>query len=144
MAFLLVMRESISQPMGRKKVLAVTVKHSGCAAIFYVMTIGKLIRLTIQVDVSPENANLREAFEYLKRLKGADRVELTDISIVQDPKAEEKKQRQSMDLNFMPAESPVPPPLLPRIPLKAESGEEEQPPKQEEDPTTLLDRIKIR
>lgn len=37
---------------------------------------GKLIRLTIQVDVEPENANLKEAFEYLKRLKGAERVEL--------------------------------------------------------------------
>jgi len=111
------------------------------------MSMGKLIRLTIQVDVEPENANLREAFEYLKLLKGAEQVELVDIAIVKDPKAEEKKQRRSLEQSFGPDEEEAiagPPPLLPRA-----ASPVDQPAEDEELPTTakahkLLDRIKIR
>ena len=111
------------------------------------MSMGKLIRLTIQVDVEPENANLREAFEYLKRLKGAEQVELVDIAVVKDPKAEEKKQRRSLDQSFpsddeKSAEGPVP--LLPRVPAPTDPIEEEAEMRPTEKAQRLLDRIKIR
>ncbi|RPJ59648.1 MAG: hypothetical protein EHM23_13350 [Acidobacteria bacterium] len=111
------------------------------------MSMGKLIRLTIQVDVEPENANLREAFEYLKRLKGAEQVELVDIAVVKDPKAEEKKQRRSLDQSFGSDEesnvdSAAIPPL--RIPAEPEPEEEHQELKRTEQAQKLLDRIKIR
>jgi len=113
------------------------------------MTIGKLIRLTIQVDVAPENANLREAFEYLKSLNGAEKVELIDIAVVPDPKIEERRQRRSLDKNFgsgpekegIPSTAP-----LPAVPVTANprEGGEEQASRRAEDPRKLLDRIKIR
>ncbi len=107
---------------------------------------GKLIRLTIQVDVEPENANLREAFEYLKRLKGAEQVELVDIAVVKDPKAEEKRQRQSLAESFGREEAPgaATPGMLPKIPGPGEIQEENQGARSTERAQKLLDRIKIR
>lgn len=109
------------------------------------MSMGKLIRLTIQVDVEPENANLREAFEYLKRLKGAEQVELVDIAIVKDPKAEEKKQRRSLEESFgADGETAGIPAMLPKIPAESASEEDEEGLKPAEKAQKLLDRIKIR
>ncbi|RPJ86307.1 MAG: hypothetical protein EHM18_06910 [Acidobacteria bacterium] len=110
------------------------------------MSMGKLIRLTIQVDVEPENANLREAFEYLKRLKGAEQVELVDIAVVKDPKAEEKKQRRSLDQSFGTNEEGTAPtaPALPSIPGQHDPGGEEPELESTEQAQKLLDRIKIR
>ncbi len=107
---------------------------------------GKLIRLTIQVDVEPENANLREAFEYLKRLKGAEQVELVDIAVVADPKAEEKKQRQSLEQSFgsEEGESAGAPPVPPRIPGPIALEHDEQDLEPAEKAQKLLDQIKIR
>jgi len=110
------------------------------------MSMGKLIRLTIQVDVEPENANLREAFEYLKRLKGAEQVELVDIAVVKDPKAEEKKQRRSLDQNFGAdeEETGTAPAILPKIPAAVAPEDEELELRPSDKAQKLLDRIKIR
>ncbi len=107
---------------------------------------GKLIRLTIQVDVEPENANLREAFEYLKGLKGAEQVELVDIAVVKDPQAEEKKQRRSLDQNFGGEgnETATIPPMLRRVAPVVDPAEEEEDLRPTEKAQKLLDRIKIR
>ena len=79
------------------------------------MPLDKLIRLTVQLDVEPEKANLKETFEYLKGLKGAERVELVDLEVVKDPNAEIKKERSALERDFG-GQSPDGPPPAPPLP----------------------------
>jgi len=116
----------------------------------------KLIRLTVQVDVEPEKANLKETLEYLKGLRGAERVELVDLEVVKDPNAEIKKERKALERDFglEKLEEPsaiAPPPVAPPLPetgpvLQRELGREAENRGAEgvKDPARLLDRIKIR
>ncbi len=115
------------------------------------MPLDKLIRLTVQVDVEPERANLKDTLEYLKGLKGADRVELVDLEIVQDPNAEVKKERKALERNFGTEKPEGPPPVAPPLPetgpvlqreLNRGAGNKNAEPLK--DPAKVLDRIKIR
>jgi len=115
------------------------------------MPLEKLIRLTVHVDVEPERANLKETLEYLKGLKGADRVELVDLEIVQDPNAEVKKERKALERNFGAEKPGGPPPIAPPLPetgpvlqreLNREAGKQNA--EAVKDPAKVLDRIKIR
>lgn len=114
------------------------------------MSLDKLIRLTVQVDVEPERANLQETLEYLKGLKGADRVELVDLEIVADPNAAVKKERKALERDFGADKPEGPPPVAPPLPetgpvLQRELAREaERNAKDAKDPAKVLDRIKIR
>ena len=107
------------------------------------MSLNKLIRLTIKVDVEPENANLKDTLDYLKELKGAERIELADVEIIGDPRAGEKNTRVGLETAFgkdgIDGEPPVTPFLTP-----ASQDEAEPQSQKDNEPVNLLDRIKLR
>jgi hypothetical protein len=107
------------------------------------MSVEKLIRLTVQVDVEPESANLAETLDYLKGLKGAERVDLVDIEVIKDPRAEEKRQRRALDQSFGDETPGVGMSEAATARADVMQTDEPEDPEPEQDPIRLLDRIKI-
>jgi hypothetical protein len=108
------------------------------------MSVNKLVRLTLHIDVEPESANLAETLNYLRGLKGAEKVDLIDIEVIKDPRAEEKRERRGLDKSFGKEIHEVtlgPAAAANAGPMRADEPEQ---PDLEQDPVRLLDRIKFR